>query len=151
MISTFSCLAFIAKCLFLALKPLVFYMDTPSFRSPRSTPAGQLTMARLILSSPDPALASSSDSTTTAPIFSLFSARIRVAVLLVYAAQSPVPATNLISLTDACVLCIEPHYPSDISEDMLILLISSILSLRENAILDAPIWPSQHNNNVFSV
>ena len=70
-----------------------------------------------------------------------------MAVLLVYSAQSPPPVTNLITLMDACVACIEPDFPSDISEDMLILLISNILSLRESAILDAPLWPSQHINN----
>jgi hypothetical protein len=68
-------------------------------------------------------------------------------VLLVYHAQTPAPVTNLVTLTDACVACIEQDYPSNLSEDLLLLLISSILALRESAILDAPLWPSQQNNN----
>ena len=122
--------------------PNVCYMDPP-FGSPILSSSRRISMAQLILSSPDPSLAASSDSVTTIPLDSSFFKRIKRTVLLVYSAQSPVPVTNLVTLTDACVACIEPDYPSDISEDMLILLISSILSLRESAIIDAPMWPSQ--------
>ena len=130
--------------------PNVCYMDPP-FGSPILSSSRRLSMAQLILSSPDPSLAASSDSVTTIPLDSSFFKRIKRTVLLVYSAQSPVPVTNLVTLTDACVACIEPDYPSDISEDMLILLISSILSLRESAIIDAPIWPSQLNNDNSSL
>ena len=106
-------------------------------------------MAQLVLASPDPLLAASSDSATTIPIFSSFSARISEAVYLVHAAQIPFPVTHLITLTDACVLRIEANYRPDISDYMLIALISSILSLRESEILDAPLRPSQFTNNNF--
>jgi hypothetical protein len=115
MISTFSCLVFIAKCIFLALKPLIFYMDNPSFISPCPSPSGNLTMAQLILTSPDPNLASSSDSITTTKYVSSVSARISAAVLHLYMAQTPFPVTNIITFTDACVSRIESTYPSDIS------------------------------------
>ena len=149
MISAFSFLAFIAKCLFKAIMPYICYMELPPFGSPILSSFRRLTMAQLVLSSPDPNLAASSDSVTTIFQASSFSSRISEAVYLVHAAQMPAPITNLITLTDACVSRIEANYRPDISEDMLIALISSILSLRESEILDAPLRPSLINNNIF--
>ena len=63
--------------------PSIFYMENSPFGSPILSSSRRLTMAQLVLSSPDPNMAASSDTITTTPFFSAFRGRIKMAVLLV--------------------------------------------------------------------
>ena len=129
MISTLSFLAFIAKCVYKAIMPPIFYMENTPFGSPtnsaainqllQQTPISASLISQLILDGSPLDSSSSSNTAATLPQSASLRSRILESSLRIFRAQSPRPALDFFQYQASCVAKFLATLSSAVTDDIL--------------------------------